>query len=190
MKSRSSHTLQCNLGPAFPVFTSVARREDPRGFCNPHIPYIRADWKLFFSIFEQNYFSKNVSTFLTKKKKGKKRSNCCRPSGLNFGHPLDSKQTFFKGGLRICIYSTRGIVFDRYFDEQITHLNKLHPLSFAVMKRFSSEETDYILLSFRLKRAEYSVEMELMSTVTSSSAWPKRRWAELFGLLVSMRTFC
>ena len=43
----------------------------------------------------------NFSSFLTPKKRkerGKKRI-CGRPSGHNFGHPLDRKHFFFKGGL-------------------------------------------------------------------------------------------
>ena len=46
--------------------------------------------------------SKIFSFSLTKKKlEEKKERNCGRPSSHNFGHPLDRKQTFFKGGLSI-----------------------------------------------------------------------------------------
>ena len=42
------------------------------------------------------FFSKSGQYFPTKpkKKKEKKRKNCGRPTGHNYGHPLDRKQTF------------------------------------------------------------------------------------------------
>ena len=56
----------------------------------------------FFFIFAKKlfffFFSKNGQYFPTNKKKsGKKTKNCGRPTGFNFSHPLDRKQTFFYG---------------------------------------------------------------------------------------------
>ena len=49
----------------------------------------RCDWRLFFTNF-CNFFSYH-------KKKVKKKKNCGLPTGFNFSHPLDRKQTFFYG---------------------------------------------------------------------------------------------
>ena len=55
--------------------------------------YITVEWELLFFIC---HFSPII--FLPPKH-GRKRF-CGRPTGHNFGHPLDRKQTFFKGGLK------------------------------------------------------------------------------------------
>ena len=51
--------------------------------------YITAEWELFFFA-NFIFFWLKFHHFLQKKKK-----NCGRPTGHNFGHPLDRKQTFF-----------------------------------------------------------------------------------------------
>ena len=71
-----------------------------------HLPL---NWDNIFSIFVFYFCSqKNAVIFFTKKfvillqrktKKGKKKDFCGRPSGHDLGHPLDRKQTFFKGRL-------------------------------------------------------------------------------------------
>ena len=62
-----------------------------------------------FQFFLSFFSFKIVGTLLTKKKrekdKKKKKVFCLRPSGHNFGHPLDRKQTSFKGGPKICHFS-------------------------------------------------------------------------------------
>ena len=53
---------------------------------------ITAEWELFLFHFANSFFFvKNFNIFLKKKEK----KNCGRPTGHNFGHPLDRKQTFF-----------------------------------------------------------------------------------------------
>ena len=61
---------------------------------------ITAEWEAFFFFFfpKKRFFFKKFQSFL--KKWGKKK-NYGRPTGHNFGHPLDRKQTFFKGGLAL-----------------------------------------------------------------------------------------
>ena len=48
-----------------------------------------------------------ISLFSYQKKKKGKKEFCDRPTGHNFGHPLDRKQTFFKGGLTISPFCLR-----------------------------------------------------------------------------------
>ena len=59
------------------------------------------------------YPKKNVSIFPTQKKKKKIDRIFGRPSGRNFGHPLDRKHIFFKGGLK-----TPDIPFNAMLDHQ------------------------------------------------------------------------
>ena len=70
-KPLSSHRLQCNLGPAFPVFTSVARREYPRWFWNPHIPYRRKilGFFIFFVRVKESDNSRHMTIENEKKRK-------------------------------------------------------------------------------------------------------------------------
>ena len=53
--------------------------------------HITDDWKLLFFLFFLLF--QNIIIFVQKKKK-----NCGCPTGHIFGHPLDRKQTFFRGG--------------------------------------------------------------------------------------------
>ena len=55
---------------------------------------ITAEWDLFFLLF---FGLKNFNIFSPNN--NNKKRYCGRPTGHNFGHPLDRKQTFFKGGL-------------------------------------------------------------------------------------------
>ena len=69
--------------------------------------YKSADWGLFFSFLQFFVFFFHIifSYFSPppppqKKKNGEKngeKNNCGRPTGHNFSHPLDRKQTFFYG---------------------------------------------------------------------------------------------
>ena len=52
---------------------------------------VKPDWELFFFIFAKENFNIIFTIFLLKR-------FCGRPSDYNFGHTLDRKQTFFKGG--------------------------------------------------------------------------------------------
>ena len=66
--------------------------------------YITAEWDLFFFILPPNNFLVKISSFSYQKKKKRGGGGgrfCGRPAGHNFGHPLDRKQTFFKGGLTL-----------------------------------------------------------------------------------------
>ena len=53
-----------------------------------------ANWELFFTIFS---LVKNIIIFLLERKKEKQI--LLPPDWPQFSHPLDRKQTFFKGGL-------------------------------------------------------------------------------------------
>ena len=55
----------------------------------------------FFILPPQKIVGQNFIIFLPKKKKGNKKLILRPPPGHNFGHPLDRKQTFFKGGLSV-----------------------------------------------------------------------------------------
>ena len=72
--------------------------------------YITAEWELFFFILPPKNLVVKVSLFSYQKKKKK---NCGRPTGHNFGHPLDRKQTFLRVALwtcNVCPYSgSRGV---------------------------------------------------------------------------------
>ena len=67
-----------------------------------------ADWERFCFFPLLPFFAifcccKQIIIFLPKKKEKKKSLGC--PTGHNFGHPLDSKHTFFKGGLNMTTWS-------------------------------------------------------------------------------------
>ena len=57
--------------------------------------YVRADWELFFLFF--SLFSPILLLLFSYQNKEKRETKrfCGRPTGHNFGYPLDRKQTFF-----------------------------------------------------------------------------------------------
>ena len=55
----------------------------------------------FFFILPFLFFLSKISIFSYKKKEEGKKRYCGRLTGHNCGHPLDRKQTFFKGVLTV-----------------------------------------------------------------------------------------
>ena len=60
----------------------------------------------FFSFCPKQHFLVKISSFSYQKKKGQKKKRFCdRPTGQNFSHPLDRKQTFLRVASVVHVFS-------------------------------------------------------------------------------------